>query len=44
MARIEFEGKKKWIGRFNTEIEAARAYDQAARKCHGEYACLNFRE
>ena len=44
MARIEFEGKKKWIGRFKTEIEAARAYDQAARKCHGEYACLNFRE
>lgn len=30
------------IGRFADESEAARAYDRAARECHGEYARLNF--
>lgn len=30
------------LGRFYCEIEAAQAYDTAARTYFGEYACLNF--
>lgn len=32
----------KHLGRFRTEIEAARAYDDAARHEYGDYASLNF--
>lgn len=32
------------LGRFNTAIEAARAYDAKAREIHGEFAQTNFRE
>jgi hypothetical protein len=35
-------GKRLWLGRFNSEIDAARAYDAAARKYHKEFAVLNF--
>lgn len=30
------------IGRFDTEEEAARAHDEAARRLHGEFARVNF--
>ena len=35
-------GKKMWLGYFDNEIDAARAYDEAARKYHKEFAQLNF--
>ncbi|MGA2171887.1 MAG: AP2 domain-containing protein [Sedimentisphaerales bacterium] len=41
-AAIRANGKKIWLGYFKTEIDAARAYDVAARKYHKEFARLNF--
>lgn len=44
MAGIRVDGRKKLLGRFENEIEAAKAYDAAAKKFHGKYAKLNLSE
>ena len=41
-ACISFDGKQRKVGHFDDEIEAAKAYDRAAKKYHEEFAALNF--
>ena len=41
-ANIGLDGKAYYLGTFEDEEDAARAYDALARKHHGEYANLNF--
>ncbi len=40
-AFIYANGKSKRLGYFATEIEAAKAYNEAAKEAYGEYAKLN---
>lgn len=40
--RIRANGKRIYLGSFEDEMEAAKIYDIAAKKYHGEYASLNF--
>ena len=41
---ICFNKKSKFIGYFEDEKQAAKAYDKAAKKYHGQFASLNFPE
>lgn len=43
-AHIHFNKKHIAIGRFENELDAARAYDQLAKTCFGEFATLNFKD
>lgn len=41
-AYITANGITHYLGNFLSEIDAAKARDEAAKKYHGEFACLNF--
>lgn len=41
VAYIRILGKKTWLGTFKTALDAAKAYNAAAIKHHGEFAGLN---
>lgn len=41
VARIKAGGKSIYLGRFASEAKAAKAYNKAALKYHGEFASLN---
>jgi hypothetical protein len=41
-ACIKVGGKSTFIGHFDSDIDAAKAYDEFAIKQHGDYAKLNF--
>jgi len=41
-ARIRAHGTLEFLGYFYDEVEAAKAYDRAAKKYHGEFASPNF--
>ena len=42
--RLRCAGKRISIGFFDDQIEAAKAYDEAAKKYRGQFAVLNFNE
>lgn len=42
VAQITKSYKKIWLGLFKNKIDAAKAYDEAAKKLHGKFAQLNF--
>lgn len=44
VAYVDCNGRRKYLGYFKTEEEAARARDAKAKELHGNYARLNFED
>jgi len=42
ISQIGFDGRRIRLGNFKSEIDAAKAYDNAAVEYHGEHAMFNF--
>lgn len=40
-AQIKVSGKQKYVGAYAYSYDAAKAYNEAAKKYHGEFATLN---
>ena len=43
-AEIRKGNKKTWLGSFLSEVDAAKAYDAAAVRLHGEFCSINFKD
>lgn len=43
-AFISYQGKRIWLGEFDSIKEAVRVRDEAAKKLHGEFAVLNLKQ
>lgn len=41
MSSIKINGKNKYLGRFDSEVDAANAYNIAALELFGEFAQVN---
>lgn len=41
VAQIGFEGRLRYIGKYDSKIEAAKAYNNASKKLHGEFSNIN---
>jgi hypothetical protein len=44
LLRLTINGRRRSFAYYADQIEAAKAYDAAAREYHGEFALLNFGE
>ena len=40
-AQIRIDGQKRYLGLFTSILDASCAYDEAANKHYGEFACIN---